>query len=324
MTFKSKLLGRRAVKEDCSISICSDDSAEEHNAFETFINDASSVVANVFQEAASAGDDDASDECSTDTDSSEAEADAEAYTDTRAGEPKAKVTFKTKILGRRAACTDSTEAHNNTNDGETNAMGKFFNNASSAVAIAFQEAASMADDMRTIIATDIDEKSKEVAHDEEQKTVQPAKSKINVQGSPATATLTEPMQETFSCETREDESNEGQPTSSRSRVEVKGSPATLAKLMTKLEKKEKHIKRLKQQLNKAEHEVVETKTTIRALAAKFRGVLNGDVDQTEYDDFAWDEEERDDDAIDLALRYTSSQLSTLEEAANKVIFPQGV
>jgi len=322
MTFKSKLLGRRAVKEDCSTSTCSDDSAEEHNAFEIFINDASSVVANVFQEAASTGDDDAS-ECSTDTDSSE-EAEAEAYTDTRAGEPKAKVTFKTKLLGRRAACTGSTEAHNNTNDGETNAMGKFFNNASSAVAIAFQEAASMADDMRTIIATDIDEKSKEVAHDEEQKTVQPAKSKIKVQGSPATATLTEPVQETISCETREDESNEGQPTSSRSRLEVKGSPATLAKLMTKLEKKEKHIKRLKQQLNKAEHEVVETKTTIRALAAKFRGVLNGDVDQTGYDDFVWDEEERDDDAIDLALRYTSSQLSTLEEAANKVIFPQGV
>ncbi|KAK1748182.1 hypothetical protein QTG54_000121 [Skeletonema marinoi] len=322
MTFKSKLLGRRAVKEDCSTSTCSDDSAEEHNAFEIFINDASSVVANVFQEAASTGDDDAS-ECSTDTDSSE-EAEAEAYTDTRAGEPKAKVTFKTKLLGRRAACTGSTEAHNNTNDGETNAMGKFFNNASSAVAIAFQEAASMADDMRTIIATDIDEKSKEVAHDEEQKTVQPSKSKIKVQGSPATATLTEPVQETISCETREDESNEGQPTSSRSRLEVKGSPATLAKLMTKLEKKEKHIKRLKQQLNKAEHEVVETKTTIRALAAKFRGVLNGDVDQTGYDDFVWDEEERDDDAIDLALRYTSSQLSTLEEAANKVIFPQGV
>jgi len=309
MTFKSKLLGRRAVKEDCSTSTCYDDSAEEHNAFEIFINDASSVVTNVFQEAASTGDDDAS-ECSTDTDSSE-EAEAEAYTDTRAGEPKAKVTFKTKLLGRRAACTGSTEAHNNNNDGETNAMGKFFNNASSAVAIAFQEAASMADDMRTIIATD-------------SATVQPAKSKIKVQGSPATATLTEPVQETISCETREDESNEGQPTSSRSRVEVKGSPATLAKLMTKLEKKEKHIKRLKQQLNKAEHEVVETKTTIRALAAKFRGVLNGDVDQTGYDDFVWDEEERDDDAIDLALRYTSSQLSTLEEAANKVIFPQGV
>jgi len=99
MTFKSKLLGRRAVKEDCSTSTCSDDSAEEHNAFEIFINDASSVVANVFQEAASTGDDDAS-ECSTDTDSSE-EAEAEAYTDTRAGEPKAKVTFKTKLLGRR-------------------------------------------------------------------------------------------------------------------------------------------------------------------------------------------------------------------------------
>mmetsp|Transcript_29876 Transcript_29876/g.43953 ORF Transcript_29876/g.43953 Transcript_29876/m.43953 type:complete len:239 (-) Transcript_29876:84-800(-) len=236
------------------------------------------------------------------------------------------MTFKSKLLGRRAACTDSTEAHNNTNDGETNAMGKFFNNASSAVAIAFQEAASMADDMRTIIATDIDEKSKEVAHDEVQKTVQPAKSKIKVQGSPATATLTNPMQETISCETREDESNEGQPTSSRSRVEVKGSPATLAKLMTKLEKKEKHIKRLKQQLNKAEHEVVETKTTIRALAAKFRGVLNGDDqsydDQTEYDESVWDDEERDNDASGLALWYTPSQLSALEKAVSQAIFSQ--
>ncbi|KAK1748186.1 hypothetical protein QTG54_000125 [Skeletonema marinoi] len=337
--------------------------------------------------------------------------------------------FKSKLLGRRAACTDSKSPvacnDTNTNAEEPNAMEQFLNNASgavsSAVASVFQEAVSMADDMHTIIIADIDEESVKEAHDEEQKPVQPVAAMlirtIEVKGSPATATLTEPMQETMSCETREDESNACQPTSSRSRVEVKGnsspatltqlmttpdlneeqptttntkkevkrnsatlaklrsklhkkekqptttnkeaegSPATLAKLMTKLDKKEKQIVKLEQQINKTEHEVVETKKSIRALAAKFRGVLEGDDDnkvhdnqtrddrtdcdqsQSEcglsdddlglsYDELTddeseWDDEERD-DAIDVALRYTRSQLSTVNKAASKAIFPLGV
>ena len=103
--------------------------------------------------------------------------------------------------------------------------------------------------------------------------------------------------------------------------------------------------------------MVETKKSIRALAAKYRGVLvlDGDEgdqtsikqvesdeardDQTLDDHIGFglsdedltfdyesmlDEEERDDDAIDLALKYTSSRLLALEKAANQVIFPHGV
>ena len=320
MTFKSKLLGRRAAaraKEDCST--CTDTEAEEPNAFENFLNDASSVVANIFSDTASMADDDASEDCSTNTDT------PETYTDTRVGEPKP--TFKSKLLGRRATCTDSPEACNDTSDGEPNAMEKFLNNASSAVASAFQEAASMADDMHTIITTDTEtEDSVEEAQDEEQNTVRPAKSTIKVIGNPATATLAQPTKETSACETREDEANARQSTSSS--MEVKGSPATLAKLMMKLDKKEKQVEKLKRQLNKTELEVVETKMTIRALAAKFRGVLNGDDqsydDETEYDESVWDDEERDNDASDLALWYTPSQLSALEKAVSQAIFSQGV
>eukprot|EP00984_Skeletonema_dohrnii_P036103 scaffold36687_cov150-Skeletonema_dohrnii-CCMP3373.AAC.1 len=310
MTFKSKLLGRRAAaraKEDCST--CTDTEAEEPNAFENFLNDASSVVGNIFSDAASMADDDASEDCSTNTDTPE--------TCTRAGEPK--LTFKSKLLGRRATCTDSPdpEACNDTSDGEPSAIEKFLNNASSAVATALREATSMADDMHTIITTDTDtEERLEEAHDEEQNTVKPAKNTIKVIGNPATATLAQPTKETSACETREDEANARQSTSSS--MEVKGSPATLAKLMMKLDKKEKQIEKLKRQLNKTELEVVETKMTIRALAAKFRGVLNGDDqsydDQTEYDESVWDDEERDNDASGLALWYTPSQLSALEKA----------
>jgi len=177
-------------------------------------------------------------------------------------------------------------------------------------------------------------------------------------------------------ETREDETeteahnetNAGQPTCSRTEaevevevkgspppaaaaaaeVEVKGSPATLAKLMKKHDKKTKQIEKLKQQLKKTEQEEVETKKRIRALAGKFRCVLNdsinGDADaddqnqthddqtqhrdkthngknqthddksenvksedyqsddyQTDDDESEWEDEERDHDAIDLAL-----------------------
>ena len=329
MTIKSMLLSRRAAKED--FSTCTDDYSEaytdngEPNAIEKFLYDASNVVATVFPEAASM---DAVEDYSTDTDISE------AYDDAIAGDPK--VTFKSKLLGRRAACTSvrantvSPEASNDTSAGEPNAIENFFNNASSQVATIFSEAACMADDMRTIITTDIDEESVDEAQDEKKSTVQPAKTAIKVNENPSPATLAKPMKETSACETQEDEPHEGQPTNSRmkmkgspstlalaklmtkldkkpkqptnSRMEVKGSPATLAKLMMKLDQKERQIEKLKQQRNKTEQEVVETKKSIRALAVKFRGVLGDeedDDDQTEYDESVWDDEERDDDAVDL-------------------------
>lgn len=49
--------------------------------------------------------------------------------------------------------------------------------------------------------------------------------------------------------------------------DMKGSPATLAKLMAKYEKKAKHIEKLKQQLSETKEEEIETKKTINALVA---------------------------------------------------------
>lgn len=57
------------------------------------------------------------------------------------------------------------------------------------------------------------------------------------------------------------------------------SPANLAKLMTKFDKKEEKVEFLNQQLNKNEDEAMEIKKSIKELAAKYRGLLNGDEDR---------------------------------------------
>lgn len=49
--------------------------------------------------------------------------------------------------------------------------------------------------------------------------------------------------------------------------QVKGSPATLAKLMKKHKKMEKHVEKLKKQLNKTKEEEVEIQRIINALVA---------------------------------------------------------
>ena len=49
--------------------------------------------------------------------------------------------------------------------------------------------------------------------------------------------------------------------------QVKGSPATLAKLMKKHKKKEKQLEKLKQQLDKTKEEEIETRKIINALVA---------------------------------------------------------
>lgn len=54
------------------------------------------------------------------------------------------------------------------------------------------------------------------------------------------------------------------------------SPANLARLMTKFDKKEEQVEFLNQQLSKNEEEAVKLKESIKELAAKYRGVLNGD------------------------------------------------
>ena len=133
-----------------------------------------------------------------------------------------------------------------------------------------------------------------------------------------------------------------QPTSSGN--VVKGSPATLAKLMTKLDKKRKLIKKLEQQIEQAEVEMADTKKSIRALAAKFRGVLDGDSiqDQTR-DEIVADAksdgyQSRDDDVSEvsslesevseaesewgiseLAGFYNSEQLKRLEQVISETM-----
>jgi hypothetical protein len=133
-----------------------------------------------------------------------------------------------------------------------------------------------------------------------------------------------------------------QPTSSGN--VVKGSPATLAKLMTKLDKKRKLIKKLEQQIEQAEVEMADTKKSIRALAAKFRGVLDGDSiqDQTR-DEIVADAksdgyQSRDDDVSEvssleseisedesewgiseLAGFYNSEQIKRLEQVISETV-----
>ena len=75
--------------------------------------------------------------------------------------------------------------------------------------------------------------------------------------------MVETMKETIACE--EEEQIEEQPTSSK--IEVKGSPATLAKLMTKLDKTAKYVEKLQQELSKTKEEELQTRVAINALAA---------------------------------------------------------
>ena len=120
----------------------------------------------------------------------------------------------------------------------------------------------------------------------------------------------------------------------------------MAKLMTKLDKKRKLIKKLEQQIEKAEVEMADTKKSIRALAAKFRVVLDmhdGDQDQTRDEIVASDAESegyqsRDDDVSEvsslesevsedesewgvseLAGFYNSEQLKRLEQVISETM-----
>ena len=160
---------------------------------------------------------------------------------------------------------------------------------------------------------------------------QPTSSKSKAQGTSA-----------FVINPNKNGKQQKQPTSSGN--VVKGSPATLAKLMTKLDKKRKLIKKLEQQIEQAEVEMADTKKSIRALAAKFRGVLDGDSiqDQTR-DEIVADAksdgyQSRDDDVSEvsslesevseaesewgiseLAGFYNSEQLKRLEQVISETM-----
>eukprot|EP00986_Skeletonema_menzelii_P003944 scaffold1292_cov105-Skeletonema_menzelii.AAC.4 len=168
------------------------------------------------------------------------------------------------------------------------------------------------------------------------------------------ATFTEPTKETNACEKKQEVEKTTkqitkQPTSFT--MEVKGSTDNLAKLMRKLDKKEKKLVHLKKELSKAEVEAAETKESIDALTAKYNSFLYGDDDQSGDDGSSiWDDErsQSDDDeqsqcgdddqrqsddetsiwddedgydAIDTAFDFTSKSLMLISEKLNQAIYP---
>jgi len=166
------------------------------------------------------------------------------------------------------------------------------------------------------------------------------------------ATFTEPTKETNACEKKREVETitkqiTKQPTSFT--MEVKGSTDNLSKLMTKLDKKEKKLVKLKKKLNKAEVEAAETKESIDALTAKYNSFLYGDDDQSGDDGSSiWDDEQSDDDkqsqygdddqrqsddessicddeesydAIDTTFDFTSKSLMLISEKFNQAIYP---
>eukprot|EP00986_Skeletonema_menzelii_P011551 scaffold5989_cov210-Skeletonema_menzelii.AAC.7 len=164
---------------------------------------------------------------------------------------------------------------------EAEAMETFLNNASTAVSSAvaniFSEAKSIADDMRTIVTTDIDDSSDE-ADSDSSLTARRSKVKGN---HPFNTTYVakpmkkrsdsfpaSPMQENSAFETREDEINFHY-IKSRMKAKANGSPATLAMLMTKLEVKKEQAKKLRQQLEQIKQEEVETRRSIWAQASGY-------------------------------------------------------
>ncbi len=343
MTFKSKLLRRRAQPPaTCTDSPAPEACTEEPNAIEKFLNDASSAVAAAFPETT---DELSSQACSTITDSSE-----------------------TFTYSYTADTETVIETDIDTKAGEADAMKIFLKKASTvvsgAVASALEETSSMVGDMYTIVTADIDEESASKEQDKQKSTTEPITTSfintLKLKASRSPSGLSHPVKETSTCETQEEERKAEQPTSPSIEVkrnpatlaklinklnkkgissnkEAKESPATLAKLMVKLDKKKKQIKKIDEQINKTEEEVVEIRKSIRALAAKYRGAPVLDCDeggQTSNIQFEADEtrddrildnqtsgasdedltfdvetlsdlEERDDDAIEVALRCTS-------------------
>ena len=162
--------------------------------------------------------------------------------------------------------TDNTREAAKTKNNNTIMEDSLFGNVSTAFSGAFREAVSMADDMHAIIVAD-----GEVNESKEKR--------------------------------REDEEADEEKSKSAS-IKVKGSPATLAKLIRKYKKKEKQLEKLKQQLSKAKEEEIETRKTAKALVAKIREDQTGSCSSSDNSSF-------DDDS-------TSREIS---EAFNEAVFP---
>ena len=193
-------------------------------------------------------------------------------------ESSAKASSSTSDTGTRAENT------------ETKIMENLFGSVSTAFSGAFREAASMADDMRAIIVADEDDViKKRVAENKKSTLTKTAFVKGNLSSrfirfKTTAAKLTSrrtrsssAREEVSTCDTLEDETSTVQSTSADTDMEVKGSPADLAKLMATVDKQAKQIEKLKQKLSKIKEEELETRKAIHALEPKFCDVLDESV-----------------------------------------------
>lgn len=171
-------------------------------------------------------------------------------------------------------------------------MENFLIRASTAVSGAF--------DIHAVIVADEDEPIKVKRN---RSSVIPIK-EIKVKRNHSSTPSFKPIKETSACETRDDEQNAEQPTSPNK--EVKGTHAALAKLITKLDKKELQIAKLKQQISKTEEEVADTKKKIRAIVT-FGGALHKNKDQSDNVDAVLNDKKVDGDDKAVMLDSTSGE-----------------
>jgi hypothetical protein len=186
------------------------------------------------------------------------------------------------------------------------------------VASVISEAADMVKDIKTIISTDDNKRSGKG----KARPLQPASKVVKVKGSPFTLSRL--------IKTLDKQEQEVEKLQKQLKQEVMGA------------RKEKKIKKLEQQLNKAEQKVMDTRSRMKALGDKFelRGILNDIDDDDEFDKRL--EEVDDDDEFDERLEevledgikvvsYVGEELlyltkllmSTMEKTAREALFPYG-
>ena len=97
-----------------------------------------------------------------------------------------------------------------------------------------------------------------------------------------------------------------QPTTSKKKV--KGNPATLARLITKLDKKEQQIAKIKQEISNTEQEIADTKQSIKTLVVRF-STLYKENNSSDGGDAVLNDGNKDGDNKELAIGSISSQIS---------------
>jgi len=173
------------------------------------------------------------------------------------------------------------------------------------VASVISEAADMVKDIKTIISTDDNKRSGKG----KARPLQPASKVVKVKGSPFTLSRL--------IKTLDKQEQEVEKLQKQLKQEVMGA------------RKEKKIKKLEQQLNKAEQKVMDTRSRMKALGDKFelRGILNDIDDDDEFDERL---EEVFEDGIKVVsyvgeelLYLTKLLMSTMEKTAREALFPYG-